>query len=464
MDVALRARRRYPQRGFAATLRRPVTQLQILLVVAMLFGGGGVGYGLSNAVVQLCALLILGLNYEGVRGFARHAPWPVLGLVGITLLLPLIQLIPLPPILWTSLPGRDLVVQSYALVGNPSDMWSPWSLDPSRTLTSLVGTIVPFTMLVLGWSLPGEDRNRLLWTLVWAALSGVLFGVFQITGVIPLLYETNDAGMVKVIHAMFANRNSTGVFFDVALTLACVFPVNSDQPMALARRAAIIALLALGVIGTMSRSSTALLVVPICLLLVRSWATRSHWQASMMRGPRLLRWWPLMLGLLVALSLGMVTASGGGRLSATFGRFDNLQDQRREIWKDAIDSAKRYWPLGAGTGTFDEVFQVDESLEYVTPRRAGRAHNDYIEMAVESGIFAESVALAWLIVLAAAVLIVRKRADRWTVWGCATALLCFALQSGIDYPLRNQINLCVAGLLFSTCATAFRPRNLRRAA
>lgn len=465
MSVLLNAERT-PRSPHSAALqrqgpwRRPLFQLQTLLAFALIFGGGGVGYGLSNALVQLLALVLLALNYDTVNRFIRHAPLPLLLLIGATLLLPLAQLVPLPSAMWRALPGRDLATEALQLVGDPAGMWRPLSLDPARTLAALLGTIAPATMVVLAWSAHDEDRSRVLGTLVWAGIACVGVGILQLSGAVPSFYDTNDVHDLKVIHGTFANRNSAGIFFVAALTMACAMPLLRVSSTALLLRLIQIAVLTLGTIGTMSRSSTALLLVPSSFLLARVIASRSAWRAQLMPSRTRGAFWKTAL--LTALVIASVTGlglAGGGRLADTFGRFENLEDQRPEIWSDAMESAARYWPMGAGTGTFDEVFQVDESLEFVTPRLAGRAHNDFIEMAVESGVFAEALAAAWLIVVAMAAVLARSRVDRWLIWGACVGLGCFALQSGIDYPLRNQANLCVAALLFATCMTAFRTRN-----
>lgn len=94
--------------------------------------------------------------------------------------------------------------------------------------------------------------------------------------------------------------------------------------------------------------------------------------------------------------------------------------------------------------TFDEVFQADESLEHISPRRAGRAHNDYIEMAIEAGAFGLGLVLAWAMWIALASWQAMSSPQRWPALAGAGILLSIALQSVFDYPLRNQSMLCMA--------------------
>jgi O-antigen ligase len=438
----------------AGRLGSPASHAQALLVVAFLFGGGGVGYGLANGIVQITALLLLGINYDAVARFTRHAPRVIVILCWLSLLVPILQLLPLPPSYWQQLPGRDMVVKSLALIAAPSDTWMPASLDPARTLAALLGLSTPMTMVILTWEASFRERTALIRTIIWIGLAGTLLGILQAATGNPLfmLFDVSDGG--KVAHGTFANRNSMAVFLNVVLALACGLPLERWPRAKLLLRIAVLLLIVLCTIATMSRSGTALLLVPLAFLALHLWAARSVWLVAPGTDTRLRTVW--LGGLAALLAVAVLVAVGGGRLAMTFDRFYNLQDERVEIWKDAYDSAARYWPVGSGMGTFDEVFQADESLEYVTPRTAGRAHNDALELTIEAGILGQAIAFAWLAALALAALLARRRPDRWQIWAACVATTCFALQSGIDYPLRNQINMCLVGALVGFASAGLR--------
>jgi O-antigen ligase len=142
-------------------------------------------------------------------------------------------------------------------------------------------------------------------------------------------------------------------------------------------------------------------------------------------------------------AIGALLTLAPGRVGDTMQRFENDNNPRAYIWEDATYSANRFWPMGAGMGTFDEVFQVDESLENMTLRRAGRAHNDYLEVAIEAGLPGLALIAAWVALLAWLSWRARLSRDRWIAWSGALILLAIALQSITDYPLRNQSMLAV---------------------
>lgn len=152
--------------------------------------------------------------------------------------------------------------------------------------------------------------------------------------------------------------------------------------------------------------------------------------------------------LLALVVIGGVFAASG-RVGATFDRFENLEDSRPQIWEDTLSGADCYWPVGSGIGTFDEVFQIEESLENLIALKAGRAHNDFLETTLESGIFGPLLVLAWVIFIAATWWQQRHSHHRFIGHAAALGLLCVFLQSAVDYPLRNQTFLCVAALLIA---------------
>jgi hypothetical protein len=151
------------------------------------------------------------------------------------------------------------------------------------------------------------------------------------------------------------------------------------------------------------------------------------------------------LALVVAVvAIGVVLSSGRGQ--ASLSRFDDKDGMRAEMREDARYVAGRYWPVGAGMGTFDEVFQVDESLEYVSPRRAGRAHMDYLELAIEAGIAGALLAAGWLCWTLLGGWRALRRPGAWPARAATFGILSIAAQSTLAFPLRSQAMLCVAAM------------------
>jgi O-antigen ligase len=420
----------------------PLVHLQGLLLLAVLLGGGGVAYGLSNLAIQLVALVLLAIHAGRLRQFAGEAPRSLQAVLFLTLAVPLLQLVPLPPAIWQALPGRELAVEAYALAGIPSDSWAPLSLDRARTLVAFTGLLAPVSVIVIGVTLGESEKRVLAWTLVALALVSFALGAVQLlSGNSAAMFYPNNAA-ADVLYATFANRNSTGLFFVCAamLTLALL---RSGDTRSLLAPAAIIVLLLVGTILTQSRSSMALWVLATLFLVARlGWSIVGKCRSGSLRGGL-----SVVLGGLAVVGLIAGSALMGGRAETSFARFAEFDQSRFEVWEDAAYAAGQYWPTGSGMGTFDEVFQIHESLEYVSPRKAGRAHNDYLEIAMEAGVAGLTLVMLWAVwVLLAMAGAVRSGPD-WRRLGAGAVFGVIALQSTLDYPLRSQTMLCVAALM-----------------
>ena len=428
--------------------------LTALVVIAGLFGGGGVAYGLTNLVVQLVAIALLAINGTAVANFISKAPRAVLALIGVSLALPLLQLVPLPPDMWQALPGRDLVRESLALA--KSDGWFATSLNSGRTLVALIGLLAPVTLIVIGHG--ANQRAISLATLGWVALGLLCVFIGTVDIMQPdgksLFYPENS--MKGVLFGLFANRNSTGIFLNCCLLLLCGMPAARPLSARWLTKGCAGVLLVVGVVLTQSRTGLVLLALPLGLFMLRIGVALLQARKAKVSGRAPAQADPasrnvaiaaisaLALVVLAIGTVGLSPVAGDSRISTTLARFSKTEDQRAEIWDDARYSAERYWWAGSGMGTFDEVFQADEALENVSPRRAGRAHNDYLEIAIESGIFGLAIIAGWALWIMFASFRALRRPDPWPALSGLGILTSAALQSALDYPLRNQAMLCMA--------------------
>lgn len=431
--------------------KNPGILLTAIILTACLWGGGGVAYGLANLVVQLVALAALALNGDAAGRFVRQAPRTLVLLAALSLALPLLQLAPLPPQVWTTLPGRELVAEAIRAVGEPG--WRPLTVSTARTVVAFLGLVAPFVVLVFGMGAQGEFLRRTTLAIIAAGVASVLLGAVQVMGQhqAGLLYP--EAEMPGILFGFFANRNSAAVFLVSCLLLMCGLERQRALSPRWLAKVAVAVLLGTGVILTQSRTGIVLLAVPLGLAALQAvvrWAERKGQakSAGLWRG--------IGIGMLAAIALGTATVAAlpGSRMETVLARFEKTEEQRPAIWEDARFSVERYWPLGSGMGTFDEVFQIDESLENISPRRAGRAHNDYLEIAIEAGPFGLLLVAGWMLWTIWAAWGAFPTERRWPALSGAGILLVVAMQSLLDYPLRNQTMLCLAAFAVVLLATA----------
>src|SRR5689334_8945644 len=113
-----------------------------LLAITMAIGGAGDSFPLLEMLLELCALATLGYFALTRRSWALNLETRLaLALLGLMLVLPLLQLVPLPPDLWHRIPGRETTAQLDQIMG--WSMWRPWTLDIEGTIRSFLELLVP---------------------------------------------------------------------------------------------------------------------------------------------------------------------------------------------------------------------------------------------------------------------------------------------------------------------------------
>lgn len=417
-----------------------------LLALALVLGGGGSPAPLPELVLELISALMLALWLGGPG--AHHLPSVPRGtavIVTLVVMLPAIQLVPLPPFVWQAMPGRELEQASLALVG-AEDSWRSWSLAPSRTLASLLSLLPPLALLAITSCIDRTGRVLLLKVVVGVAVLALLLGTLQLSSgnASPFqLYGAVDARMA----GFQANHNSTADFLLVAM-LAVPALVRSQAGRRLPDRpGAILAvagggmiLFGFGVLLTASRMGIAILPIPI---IVGGWMLRRRIPLS--RRSLVLR----LFGVALAGLLALAMVRSNPVLATIIARFDFGQELRPQLWQDGLYVARKYFPFGVGLGNFVPALLADERLEVVRPFLPNRAHNDYLELAAEAGLFGLAVlaACSWLLLRSA-----WKRlrdpqlAEDATQLFAVAAIGVFALHSMVDYPFRSMAMACLGAV------------------
>jgi len=425
-------------------------------------GGGGVGAALPNLVVHLLALAILAFNARAVGDFIVSGPLALRLLVAASLLLPLLQLVPLPPAVWQALPARDLVSESLGLIGSQGE-WRPLSVFPARTLLAAIGLVAPFAVLVLGARLDDRGRNMVLTTIAGMGLLNLAIGAIQLVSGNQIAHFHGGTIAASQLYGTFANHNTAGIFFVIAMfaTLGLRSGEDAGSHFELLRWTCA-GLFALCVVLTQSRSSLLVLVLVGLVIGIVAGFRRLRAARTAPRRERRSRhrgWWRrrstvagAIAAACVVLGIAAFVASSD-KVAQTAERFSFIEDDvRPRIWSDALTSIDRFWPVGSGIGTFDEVFQLDESLENLEPGRAGRAHNEFLEVPLEAGLIGAILIAGWAIWLGILGIRVVREGNGMAGAAVAAALSAIALQCFVDYPLRSQAGLCLAAVLIALLA------------
>lgn len=418
-----------------------------LLALALISGGSAAP--IAEMVVQIGATFAL--------AWVVATPFPAqvlqrartaLGLLVLIVLLPIAQLIPLPPTVWTALPGRGLPRDALALIG-AGDRWMPLSLDPFATRAAALTLIAPITLFLLVLRLPVAQRIWLIRVALGVGVIAVVLGLLQVAGVERVyLYDTTHRGAAV---GLFANRSHNADFLLILmLCLAAITRVQLARTYSSAVLMVVIGaglLLGLTVVTTTSRM--ALLMLPAvtviaALMLVRHWPTP---RVLLVRG-----------GAVLALGFALIAVLVRNPvILKTLDRFGASTEGRYAFWPDVVYAVNLYWPWGTGLGTFDPVFRSVENLAIVDITYVVHAHNDFMELVLEAG----WAGVALMLLIAA-----QLGAVAWRAWrrpeadqprviarAAIAGIAVVAVHSLVDYPLRTPaiitLTALLAGLLFA---------------
>lgn len=432
-----------------AAIRHGWVALALLAVVIGLLGGSSRPDATQMLGLRpLAALFLIPAFYWIDRAKWQDFRTPLLLLLTLAGWMA-IQLIPLPPGLWQSLPGRDPVVQMGAALG-VTDVWRPISMVPSRTLNAFASLVVPIAGLLLV-AATGVSRRTLLLLLIGIGTFNALLGIMQVTsgnaGVLYFYSITNFGSPV----GLFANHNHAAVLSALTLVLiayCATMPelgfVGATPRLGFAVLYIVVLVAALiggsraGLLCTLVAvgASVAMLAIEVRRL------RRQRGRAIDVGGSKLSP--GLVLGAaLAALAMMIALFALSDRIPAldriaTTGTFDDL---RWGLLPTLREMAFTYGLLGSGFGSFEEVYHIHEPDALMISSYINMAHNDWAQLVIEGGIPAVvlvAATLAWLVRSLRAVLGGGATGiSRMLLWLSMVAIVLFA--SLVDYPLRAPL-------------------------
>ena len=406
------------------------------LFLCLLLGGSPQGMW-GNAILQLLAVAIIGWALIDRRGetLTRSAR-QLLAILLVAILIALLQLLPLPAGTWTSLPGRQFVVDGFQLLGLPLPAM-PLSLAPYDSLTTILALLPPIGMLAAMLGLRAYSAVWLALALVAGAMAGVLLGILQVASPIPeaspwYLYRISNFGVAT---GFFANSNHMANLLLVTIPFVAAIGVtlrqqSKDVRMRSAGLAVACSGLILAVLGLILNRSLAGygLGVPVVLAsLTILFGLTATW----------VRVAVIAIGATGIAAIALLWASPIGSQMDRLGASTSVVS-RQQIAANSLELASEFAPVGSGLGTFPKIYPRTEDPAEVERIYVNHAHNDYLELAVETGLPGVLLLLAFLIwwVVAVTRMLRSPASDQFAVAG-AIASAAILLHSLVDYPLRT---------------------------
>ena len=440
-----------------------------ILVASIMLGGGTHGGFLSDTILELLAipalLAALSTLIALPKEQRRRARW-ALALCSAIALVPLLQLVPLPPAIWTAMPHRKEMAEIFALLAQNAP-WRPISVEPDATWVSVLSLLPPLAVFLGVIQLDYHERRLMSFVLLGMGIVAAALGTIQVGQgpSSPLrFYEiTSDVEAV----GFFANQNHFAAFMYSLLPFAAAWATDlaftmtpwRDRRQLETASVSILISIFLGftvLIGaevlTRSRAGLALVIAAAFAALALPLADR--------RRPSRLTPFKLMSG--VALAVVLLSVQFG--LYRVYEKFsvDPMQDARLVFARNTVAAAKAYMPFGSGVGTFVQVYpSFEPPRDTIADVYVNHAHNDWLEMGLEGGVMSMAVMAAFLIWFAlSSVRIWRDGAahartiDLLLARAATMVPPLLMAHSLVDYPLRTGAMMAVFAL---SCAFLVEP-------
>jgi O-antigen ligase len=441
----------------------------LAIVSALVLGGGTHSGFLSDAILQFLTIPLLLVSLWQLLGLrsdtaVRATPlkWE-LAFCAALVAVPLIQLIPLPPSIWTALPNRQAVAGAFELLGGRMP-WMPISVSPEATWLSAVSLIPPLAIFLGTLLLSYRERRLMSLVVLSIGVVSVFLGLVQVaqgpSSSLRLFAFTNPTEAV----GFFANRNHLAALLYALTLLAACWAIDAafaaaatrnrrryDGPAIVVLVASFTLLIILVSAQAMARSRAGLgltmLAVFGAFALVysdRRVATPADSRALSSVTPARLLLFATTLAILFSVQFTLY------RVMERFGS-DPLEDGRISFARNTIEAAKAHMPFGSGMGTFVPVYAMFEKPQDVMINAyANHAHDDILEAWLETGVL--GIALMGLF----AAWLVRRSATIWRrappgvseidlllARAATVIVVLLLLHSLVDYPLRTSAMMAV---------------------
>lgn len=415
------------------------------LIVLWIAGGSVRADALGQVFVRAyawCVVLAMILLRPRVQ-FRRGRV--VLFILGCAAAIPCLQLVPLPPMVWQALPGRAPLAAADALIG--SHVWRPIAIVPGAAFNALSSLVVPLAVALLSMGMTREQRTALVTPIILFIVAAGAFALIQLSGGAP------DNPFVNEVRGdatgPFANRNHLALLAAIGCLLAppWAFLDRNQIPLRPILAVLIVLFLILIILSTGSRVGLVLILPSLALGV---YLAQSSFRFQALRFNK--RAAQICVGVVASLFALFVSVSflSGRAMSISRAMMLNpAEDFRVLSFPTVWSSVKLYFPVGSGIGGFDQVFKIHEPLSLLDPQYFNHAHNDYIEVIMDSGAFGLallSFLIVWYFVHAfqAWTSSTRRRTTLSRVG--SVIILLIATASAFDYPIRTPIVMMIAVL------------------
>jgi O-antigen ligase len=407
---------------------------------------GGTSQPLPNIflIQSVSAGIMLGAGLWRLRdGLPTRLASTGLLLAGLTFVLGLMHLVPLPLSLWQLLPARETVNEALRLAGEmPASL--PLTLSPDGTKGALLAMLVPLAAFVAVLSLKRRECIAVSGAVFLCGLIGVLIGLLQrFLGDASGLYLYGTAGNLAV--GTFGNRNFFATQMVITIPMAAAFIMAWREklhvnPVVLTLFSIVcLAMLLSGLAASGSRSG--IILGSIAILLTALLVFRLSSQEG--RTANVSKLSVVIVVLLVVISqVGMITIT-------RFVETDAMEDFRSTVFAVTTEAFWAFFPFGSGLGSFVPVYQMFEKPTDIIQNYVNAAHSDWLQVLLEGGapvVVLLALFVVWYLTgLAKSLRAPAQDYGTSHMRAAALAMLLILLHAVVDFPLRVPAILVMFG-------------------
>ncbi|WP_181815782.1 O-antigen ligase family protein [Alteripontixanthobacter maritimus] len=443
----------------------------VFCVVAAFLGGASRADELALVLFRPIGIGLLGwVLWSYPLTQFRHGRAFCFAIIGLIVICT-VQLIPLPPSIWTALPGRGEISAIDRLIFGV-EIWRPITVSPRATWNTLFSLLSLLGGYLAFLALAKSNNNLALKSLLAISIISIMLSIvnLQFGHTIFPLYSLAGIGE----GGLFSNSNHFGIFSAISILVAVI--LIKEDSLTKARQArwyaflALVLLFLVGVVLSGSRlafaaSAFACMIAAMVFARNLDFSNATNSQSGLISralGLTAHSRWPgrfLLFGfyfsIIGCIATFLYVATLQRELSiGSFEAPDLSEDIRFRIIPVLLKLATEQWATGFGFGSFGSIYPVYETDDIMINKYVNQAHNDGLQIVIEGGIAAGLVAIGLLIWLALRIVSLFRSGDVDRGLVAIGVVAVIGLGSVFDYVLRTPLMafaiMCILTVLLSS--------------
>ncbi len=441
-----------------------LTALTVVLMAAFpLMGGTKILQTIPLVEALAIVLLVLLFVFQQGFNFLSKATWGFILLIALT---PLLYLIPLSADIWDQLPGHEVYTQvaQWVSTNQGSDQINrTFSLVPYRTEHAFFALLPPLAIFITVSALPEPQKRFIIYALLVIAFAEACLATIQYSSNNEFFYFGIPIIKKGIALGTYPNPDHFVLLMEIAIPLTFALLAHeiktgkkhgSDGSKSLMLKIIYGLMIVLFIAGAVFSGSRA--GIPLALLSgFLSYMIFMHKKNSQ----------HLVLSAVVILVITVALLSFLN-LTPVINRFisnNPFLDGRWAIFANTWEGIKTFFPVGAGPGTFPEVYRIFQPI--AQSGFVNHAHNDYLELIFETGLlgvffisyFMYRILRAWKQVKK-----VKVREFHYLQIATGLGILVMLLHSILEFNMHDATNVLFFAVLVSIFLTTSQKKSKRK--